>query len=619
MVIENQRIILENNETEPRTRQQALVPYECFSDDDSEIYELLDDVNSNQVSLLEEEQDGTKTDDENEINCARKRKRKPDKNDWVRNKNKRLRMQGKAYLGFTKNKGEKIKQNMPRKERNFKKTCGSKQCKNCKVRYCREFTEDCRKEIFNKFWSMDWNQRKVFVASHVFKTPTYRKTKEHSRRAGTYAYYLNDGHENLQVCRTMFINTLDIGYKTIQYWVDNSAFGMTKDAAKVSTKDFVRKRHTESYKFLGEFFDSLPKLPSHYCRRDTLKLYLEYSFQTMNQLYGVYTDNFCREKSLVPLGRNVFVKTFKENNLALYTPKKDQCNLCFSFKYGNITEEEHKVHIERKENARQSKVDDKILAEKGEIILLTIDLQAVKLCPYLPANKIYFKTKLCCHNFTVYDLRSRDVMCYWFSENENNQLKASTFTSCIIDYLQENCLTPLKTPIVIYSDGCGYQNRNNVLANALLNFSIQHNIVVFQKYLEPGHTQMECESVHSGIERCLRHREIHLPSDYVSVTTEARKTPKPYGVKTLDYTFFKDYSSSKYLRYSSIRPGKKSFDPEDYIELPVRPKIMPPILSYPPLFNSPPKLKTEKWQHLQELKSVLPKDTHAFYDSILHS
>ncbi|CAG9831812.1 unnamed protein product [Diabrotica balteata] len=132
-----------------------------------------------------------------------------------------------------------------------------------------------------------------------------------------------------------------------------------------------------------------------------------------------------------------------------------------------------------------------------------MNLQAVKLCPYVPANKMYFKTKLSCYNFTVYNLKTHDVMCYWFSENENNQLKASTFVSYIIHCLEENCVTDFKTLVLIYSEECGYQNRNNVLANALLNFAIKHNVLVFEKYLEPqpGHSQMECDSVHSMIEK----------------------------------------------------------------------------------------------------------------------
>ncbi|CAG9834396.1 unnamed protein product [Diabrotica balteata] len=144
-------------------------------------------------------------------------------------------------------------------------------------------------------------------------------------------------------------------------------------------------------------------------------------------------------------------------------------------------------------DAREAKTLDNAISEKDEIIALTMDLQAIKLCLYVPPNKMYFKTKLSCHNFTVYNLKTRDVVCYWFSKDGNNQLKASTFVSCIIHYLEENCVTDSKTPVVIYSDGCSYQNRNNILSNALLNFAIKHNVLVFQKYLEPDHSPMECE------------------------------------------------------------------------------------------------------------------------------
>uniref|UniRef100_A0A6P7H905 Uncharacterized protein LOC114348822 n=1 Tax=Diabrotica virgifera virgifera TaxID=50390 RepID=A0A6P7H905_DIAVI len=230
-------------------------------------------------------------------------------------------MKGEVYMGFSKKSG-KIKQNMPRKAKSLKEACTSKKCLNSKLRYCKEFTEQCRSHIFKKFWGMTWDQRKVFVASHVFKTPTFKSNKENSRRQGTYTYYLHDGNENLQVYRTMFTNTLDIGYKTIHYWVDNSSCGMTDESSCVSTKKMVQNRYTESHKYLEQFFESLPKLPSHYCRNETQKLYLEYSFTSMSDLYGVYVNSFCQEKNITPLGRNVFSQRFKENNFALYTPKE---------------------------------------------------------------------------------------------------------------------------------------------------------------------------------------------------------------------------------------------------------------------------------------------------------
>lgn len=74
-------------------------------------------------------------------------------------------------------------------------------------------------------------------------------------------------------------------------------------------------------------------------------------------------------------------------------------------------------------------------------------------------------------------------------------LSASPFVSCIIDNLEEIDLTVVNR-VILYSDGCTYQNRNVILANALLQWSVRSNITVEQKYREKGHTYMECDSIH---------------------------------------------------------------------------------------------------------------------------
>ncbi|KAL4719707.1 hypothetical protein ACJJTC_007896 [Scirpophaga incertulas] len=55
-------------------------------------------------------------------------------------------------------------------------------------------------------------------------------------------------------------------------------------------------------------------------------------------------------------------------------------------------------------------------------------------------------------------------------------------------------------------------------------------------------TQMECDSVHAAIERKLKNREIHIPSDFISVTLEAGKNPTPYEAIHVDYSLVKDFS-----------------------------------------------------------------------------
>ena len=167
---------------------------------------------------------------------------------------------------------------------------------------------------------------------------------------------------------------------------------------------------------------------------------------------------------------------------------------------------------------------------------------------------------------------------------------------------------------------------------------MQKKVVITQKFLEKGHTQMEVDSVHSVVERKLKHLEIFLPSQYSLVTKEARRNPSPYEVAMVDHTFFKDYSIKSYFIYDTIRPGrgtgskcvvdirvlkynpngtidfKLSYD-EQFKQLPQRPKRVQPVIP-PQLFTERLPISKSKYDHLQQLKSVIPKDCHEFYDNL---
>nr|XP_047135348.1 uncharacterized protein LOC124812567 [Hydra vulgaris] len=199
--------------------------------------------------------------------------------------------------------------------------------------------------------------------------------------------------------------------------------------------------------------------------------------------------------------RKLFEDILKDENIAMFQPKKDACDLYCSYKTGNITEQEYLQHVSRKELARQEKSFDKIAAKNGTIHITTADLQAVKICPYLKVSALYFKTKLMVHNFTIYNLGTNKVKCYWFDETTTD-LKASTYASLSVDYLNKLIYESPKD-VVIFTDGCTSQNRNAIVSNALLQLAMQKKVVITQKFLEKGHTQMEVDSVHSVIERKL--------------------------------------------------------------------------------------------------------------------
>lgn len=205
--------------------------------------------------------------------------------------------------------------------------------------------------------------------------------------------------------------------------------------------------------------------------------------------------------------------------------------------------------------------------------------------------------------------------------------------------------------------------------NALLHLALKHNMTIESKYLEKGHTQMECDSMHSIIERYLRQREIHVPADYVKICKNARKCPRPFKVNYLDHTFFLNYS--KPILYKSIRPGVKKGDAKvtdihclkysndgkiyfklsftyDFTPLPAceaksnlsetgtvrksKRKSNPeqqtsdvtanknefPQGTFPNLYDRRLCITEAKYKHLQELKLVIPSDYHSFYDQLLY-
>lgn len=63
---------------------------------------------------------------------------------------------------------------------------------------------------------------------------------------------------------------------------------------------------------------------------------------------------------------------------------------------------------------------------------------------------------------------------------------------------------------------------------------------------------MKGDCVHSAIERKLKSRSIHLPSDFISVTKEPRKNPSEYEALMVDNNFFKKKSIPELWRYASI-------------------------------------------------------------------
>lgn len=482
---------------------------------------------------------------------------------------------------------------------------------------------------------MPWDEKKMYVCEHTDKQECPKKS-DTSKRNLTFRYSLMHNGVSMRVCKNMFLSTLGIGEKSVYQWV-KKVDGRT--GIPIRGENEKKKKHPSANELTArEYLESLPKVPSHYCRSESKKEYIEPVFGSMVELHSVYKE-YCAEHDKRSVSKTKFYEVFNDMNLSLFKTRKDQCDTCVSFEAGNITEDIYSAHIKRKDKARESKAKDKLHAEDNPTVkVITVDMQAVLLAPMLKANALYYKTKLACHNYTVYDVVTKDVSCYFWTESDGD-LSANSFASCVTDYI--NNLPTSVEKVIVYSDGCNYQYRNVVLANALLKLSKDRNILIVQKLLEKGHTQMEVDSVHATIEHTIKDQPMYSPACYVSKIIAARLT-KSYEVKYLSYDFFKDFSKLNY--YTGIRPGTKAGDPTVYDirclhylkgegiqvqlnfdeveqDLPRRAKrdSPKPEDTVGRLHTGRLPIKGSKYKHLQELKSVIPRDYHGYYDSLKYA
>lgn len=177
---------------------------------------------------------------------------------------------------------------------------------------------------------MNWDLRKVYVAALVSRRGTSRNTSEKSsRREGTFDYYLPiDESQKLQVCRTTFLNTLCLGSYTVQSWIKREHCGVIpcqeiQNVARVATprSGTQRKLLTAHSVLLCAVCAFIPKMPFHYARKESSKLYLEPTFRSLSDLYRKYKE-YCAHNEEPDICRFTFEKLFHEKNPSLYIKKE---------------------------------------------------------------------------------------------------------------------------------------------------------------------------------------------------------------------------------------------------------------------------------------------------------
>ncbi|CAH2010470.1 unnamed protein product [Acanthoscelides obtectus] len=271
-----------------------------------------------------------------EITVRRRSNVKNSLRDWDQKINQRKREKGVQYKG-KKKQPEGWTYDRPRPSRFLADPCHCKRGNKGETKYkCSTIGEERRRKIFDTFWNkMSWPEKKMFVKGFVKidKVKRRRGTNDISRRNYSMTYTLKNGLEDVMVCKNMFVGTLGLKGRTVVEWVkehlENIESTEITEGPPINRKSIVKQAKLESSNTgVLQFFGSLAKMESHYCRATSKKVYLEPLWISKASLYKFYKSEYCIENKVQPVSQAKFDTTFKELNLSLFRPKKDECDVC---------------------------------------------------------------------------------------------------------------------------------------------------------------------------------------------------------------------------------------------------------------------------------------------------
>lgn len=509
--------------------------YDCVTDDTPVLSVTNKNVNEpSSVPVTNENENESKS----STGSACKRNRKPRIAEWKKTKLAAATLQGLEHIN---SKRKVIPKKLP----------VHIDCK-CKFHCHDKISKEQQDVLFADYRSLSRIEQRNYLYTLVIESVPQRKTvpddKLQKGKSVSIAYHLPKGQYQTRVCARFFCSTFGISQK-IPLTIVKKRSPVTHTYKGTHGLAGKKPPNTTPHFKVREvvmFFSLIPKLPSHYCRAGSRCLYFEAGL-TMRKLYSLYEEHISPSK---PVSFYVFVSIFKDQDppLKFYKPKKDQCVICNNtdgvyekpdpFGYPFTVAENH---ILRKDIIKVFKDLDKefALKDKERVIYGSYDLEATLNLPHSEDSPLYYARKLNVYNFTIWDSRGDGICNYW-PETEGKK-GSNEIATCLLQYFEG--LPETIEHVILYSDTCAGQNRNQFMAATLMYAincpKITKNIQILDmNYMESGHSHMECDSMHSRIEQTKKNMKLYSLEEIEIIFKAARKNPRPYVVKKFDHSQF---------------------------------------------------------------------------------
>lgn len=175
----------------------------------------------------------------------------------------------------------------------------------------------------------DTEKRYFYVSTtSVIDKVRCRKAANPNRKKSSVSYFFNKSvDEPVRVCKEFYLCTLDIDEKRVRnaHRYRDELTGQPSPYVRGKAKTRAVSSFIENS--IRRHIDSIPRIESHYCRKETNKQYIDGNLN-ITKLYEMYCER-CTEELIVPAKLHKYRQVFNtEYNISFHHPKKDRCDIC---------------------------------------------------------------------------------------------------------------------------------------------------------------------------------------------------------------------------------------------------------------------------------------------------
>ena len=386
--------------------------------------------------------------------AEKKRKRNSDK--WQRNKRKRALNKGIIKPGEV----------LPEDDKQQPCTIPSSSCSDkCRLQCTKNISSLQRHQICNEFYKLDsWALKTAFITERVKEEQKTRERKRKTTKSGkrrnrlrNLIYTFRVAGATVRVCKTYFLQTLNISHMRVRYAVSNKRSEVNTPQADLRGGARHVTDPNAEHNIISHI-KSFDVVESHYRKKDCPYQFLCEDL-TKTEMYRLYIE-WCRINSKSPQKKWLYFNVFDTRfNLKFNRPQKDACDTCTSYK--NLSQEqktdaierEQAEHLAEKDKARNFKMPMKEKSTSHcDIVSAAFDVQKVMLLPHRETSSFYYTRRLRVTNFTITKLNSMDIFCFLWHEGEAKKGSCEV-ASCLFQFLKKLHLDGIKE-VHLFSDRC---------------------------------------------------------------------------------------------------------------------------------------------------------------------